>query len=194
VRGEAVITKTGLEGQGIYALSAALRDAIAARGDAVLQIDLRPDRIGAELERRLGSPRGKQSLSTFLRKALSLSPAAIALLQESEIASGRRLSDLGPSALAALVKAVPVRIIAAAPIGRAISTAGGIAFDEVDEHFMLRRRPGIFVAGEMLDWEAPTGGYLLQACFATGSAAGHGALQWLARRDRAISEKSIVPA
>jgi uncharacterized flavoprotein (TIGR03862 family) len=194
VRGEALITKTGLEGQGIYTLSAGLRDAIAAHGEAVLQIDLRPDRTGAELERRLSAPRGKQSLSTFLRKGLSLSPAAAGLLQESAIASGGRLSDFGPSALAALIKAVPVRLTAAAPIGRAISTAGGIAFDEVDERFMLRRYPGIFVAGEMLDWEAPTGGYLLQACCATGAAAGRGALQWLAGRDSSISEKSNVPA
>jgi uncharacterized flavoprotein (TIGR03862 family) len=182
VRGEALITRTGLEGVGIYALSAVLRDAIASSGEAVLQIDLRPDNTGAELAARLGAPRGKQSLSTFLRKTLSLSPAAIALLQETAISSSARLSALDAAALAALIKAVPVRLVGTAPIARAISTAGGVAFDEVDANFMLRRHPGTFVVGEMLDWEAPTGGYLLQAAFATGAAAGRGALQWLERR------------
>jgi predicted flavoprotein YhiN len=159
-----------------------LRDAIASSGEAILQIDLRPDNTGAELAARLGAPRGKQSLSTFLRKTLSLSPAAIALLQETAISSSARLSALDAAALAALIKAVPVRLVGTAPIARAISTAGGVAFDEVDANFMLRRHPGTFVVGEMLDWEAPTGGYLLQAAFATGAAAGRGALQWLERR------------
>src|SRR5205823_253006 len=104
-----------------------------------------------------------------------------ALLQEAAIASSTRLSELGPAALAPLIKAVPVRLTSAAPIARAISTAGGVPFDEVDAHFMLCRRPGTFIAGEMLDWEAPTGGYLLQAAFATGAAAARGALQWLER-------------
>jgi uncharacterized flavoprotein (TIGR03862 family) len=181
VRGEALITRTSLEGGGIYALSAALRDAIAASGEAILQIDLRPDSTGDELERRLAAPRGKQSLSNFLRKTLNLSPAAIGLLQETAISSRTPLSGLDHAALAALIKAVPVRLVDTAPIARAISTAGGVAFEEVDEHFMLRHRSGTFVAGEMLDWEAPTGGYLLQAAFATGAAAGRGALQWIAR-------------
>jgi uncharacterized flavoprotein (TIGR03862 family) len=179
VRGEALITRSGLEGGGIYALSAALRDAIAASGEATLQIDLRPGDTCAELETRLAAPRAKQSLSTFLRKTSSLSPAAIGLLQEAAIASSRHLSGLDPAALATLIKAVPVHLVGTAPIARAISTAGGIRFDEVDEQFMLRRRPGTFVAGEMLDWEAPTGGYLLQGAFATGAAAGRGVLQWL---------------
>ena len=180
VRGEAMVTKTGLEGGGIYALSALMREAIVAGGAAILHIDLRPDVERTELEKRLASPRAKQSFSTYLRKAVQLSPVAIGLLQEAAIASSQRLTGMTPAALAALVKAVPVRLTAVAPIARAISTAGGIAFDELDEKFMLRRRPGVFVAGEMLDWEAPTGGYLLQACFATGAAAGHGALAWLA--------------
>jgi uncharacterized flavoprotein (TIGR03862 family) len=185
VRGEALITQAGLEGGGIYALCAPLRDAISAGGEAMLQIDLRPDISAADLERRLGTARGKQSLATFLRKAAKLSPPAIGLLREASVASSQQLSELTPAALAALIKAVPVRLIAVAPITRAISTAGGIDFGEIDEHYMLRRRPGTFVAGEMLDWEAPTGGYLLQAAFATGAAAGHGALQWLyaARKD-----------
>jgi uncharacterized flavoprotein (TIGR03862 family) len=179
VRGEALITKTGLEGGGIYALSAPLREAIAASGEVALHIDLLPDIAHAALEQRLAAPRAKQSLSTFLRKAASLSPAAIGLLHEAAIGAGERVSAMSPAALAALIKSVPVRLTGTAPIARAISTAGGIALDEVDEHFMLRRRPGVFVAGEMLDWEAPTGGYLLQASFSTAVAAGRGTLQWL---------------
>lgn len=179
VRGEALITQTGLEGGGIYALSAPLRDAIMASGEAILQIDLRPDIAYAELEKRLAAPRAKQSLSTFLRKAAKLSPAAIALLRETAIASAEPISNLAAAALAARIKAVRLSLVGVAPIARAISSAGGIGFDDVDEHFMLRRRPGTFVAGEMLDWEAPTGGYLLQAAFATGAAAGIGVLRWL---------------
>ena len=180
-RGEAIITETGLEGGGIYALSGPLRDAIAASGEAILTIALRPDVTAEELERRLSAARGKQSLATFLRKALNLSPAEIGLLQEVTIATGGQLSALTPQALARLINAVPIRLTATAPIARAISTAGGVSFDEFDAHFMLRRKPGVFVAGEMLDWEAPTGGYLLQASFATGAAAGKGALDWLSR-------------
>jgi uncharacterized flavoprotein (TIGR03862 family) len=183
VRGEAIITQSGLEGGGVYALSAPLRAAIAASGDAILSIDLRPDMTGDELARRLGAPRGKQSQANVLRKTVALSPSAIGLLQEAAHASSTPLSAMTPAALAALVKAVPTRLTGVAPIARAISTAGGIAFDEIDAQFMLKRRPGVFVAGEMLDWEAPTGGYLLQASFATGAAAGRGALQWVARSD-----------
>jgi uncharacterized flavoprotein (TIGR03862 family) len=183
VRGEALITQAGLEGGGMYALSARLRDAIGTCGEATLQIDLRPDSSRADLERRLGSARGKQSLATFLRKAAKLSPVAIGLLREASVSTQRQLSELTPTALAALIKAVPVRLIGVAPINRAISTAGGVGFGEVDERYMLRRRPGTFVAGEMLDWEAPTGGYLLQAALATGAAAGRGALQWVADRE-----------
>jgi len=180
VRGEALVTETGLEGGGVYALSAALRDAIAGSGAALLHVDLRPDLAQGDLAARLAAPRAKQSLSTFLRKAANLPPVAIGLLQEAAKASSQHLASMAPVALADLVKAVPVRLTGMAPIARAISTAGGIAFDQIDERFMLRRRPGVFVAGEMLDWEAPTGGYLLQACFATGAAAGNGALEWIA--------------
>jgi len=174
LRGEAVITATGLEGGGIYALSALLRDAIAASGEATLTIALRPDMTPEELERRLSAPRAKQSLATFLRKALKLAPAEIGLLHE--VSRPQPLAKLDPAALARLINA------ATAPLARAISSAGGVAFGELDPRFMLRRMPGVFVAGEMLDWDAPTGGYLLQACFATGAAAGQGALQWLSRR------------
>jgi uncharacterized flavoprotein (TIGR03862 family) len=181
VRGEAIITQSGLEGGGIYALSAPLREAVAGVGEATVRIDLRPDIPAATLEQRLGAPRGKQSLSTYLRKTLALAPAAVGLLHEATIAWPERPAAMAPGALAKLIKAVPVRLSGVAPLARAISTAGGIAFEEVDERFMLRRRPGVFAAGEMLDWDAPTGGYLMQAVLATGAAAGHGALEWLGR-------------
>jgi uncharacterized flavoprotein (TIGR03862 family) len=187
-RGEAVITGQGLQGGGLYALSDVLREAIASHGHAMLRIDLCPDRSVTALEQKLRAPRHKQSLANVLRKALSLSPVAIGLLQEAAVVSSTKLSELNPAALAGLIKAVPVRLAGIEPITRAISTAGGIAFDEIDECFMLHRRPGTFVAGEMLDWEAPTGGYLLQAAFATGAAAGRGALQFLQRA------RSITPA
>jgi uncharacterized flavoprotein (TIGR03862 family) len=177
-RGEAVITKSGIEGGAIYALSAYLREAILTSGEAILHVALRPDLDHNALAQRLSAPRGKQSLSNVLRKALQLSPVAIGLLQEASSGSAARLSAEN---LAALVNAVPIKLSGVAPIARAISTAGGISFDELDADYMLRRLPGIFAAGEMLDWEAPTGGYLLQASFATGAAAGRGALKWLSR-------------
>jgi predicted flavoprotein YhiN len=135
----------------------------------------------AELRQRLAAPRSKQSFSNVLRKALKLSPVAIGLLQEAAVASGYKLSAMSAPAVAALINAVPLCLTAAAPLENAISTAGGVCFDEIDEHFMLRKRPSVFVAGEMLDWEAPTGGYLLQACFSTGAAAGKNAMAWVAR-------------
>jgi hypothetical protein len=180
VRGEAMISADGLEGGAVYALSAPIRNELAAKGSATLEIDLRPDETAeALLQRLLGKPRGKQSFATYLRKTLNLDPPSIGLLQEASHAAGTPLGGLSPDAVAARIKAVPVAVIGMAPIDRAISTAGGICFDEVDETFMLRQRPGTFVAGEMLDWEAPTGGYLLQACFATGRAAALGALGFL---------------
>jgi uncharacterized flavoprotein (TIGR03862 family) len=182
VRGEAVMTRGGIEGGAIYALSADLRAAIARSGEAILQIDLRPDLAANDLAARLSVPRGKQSLSNVLRKAVQLSPVAIGLLHETAIASGLKLSALSPPALADLIKVVPLRLNGVAPIARAISTAGGIPFDELDADFMIRRLPGVFAAGEMLDWEAPTGGYLLQASFATGAAAGKGVLRWIEGR------------
>jgi uncharacterized flavoprotein (TIGR03862 family) len=181
VRGEAVITRSGIEGGAIYALSAMLRDAIASSGQATLSVALRPDIEMGELVARLSAPKGKQSFSNWLRKAAHLSPVAIGLLQEAATASGAALSSLSPSSLAGLINAVPIKLNGVAPIARAISTAGGISFDELDADFMIRRLPGVFASGEMLDWEAPTGGYLLQASFATGAAAGRGALRWLER-------------
>jgi uncharacterized flavoprotein (TIGR03862 family) len=179
VRGEAVITRTGIEGGAIYALSAELREAIAEKGEAILHIALRPDLATSDFVARLSMPRAKQSMSNFLRKVAHLSPVAIGLLQEAALASGVSLSPLSPENLAGLINDVPIKLDGVAPIARAISTAGGISFDELDADFMIRRLPGTFAAGEMLDWEAPTGGYLLQACFATGVAAGKGALRWL---------------
>ena len=179
IRGEIIVTRTGLEGGGIYALSAALRDATEARGEAILHVALRPDLAQEDIEARCAARPKKQSVSTFLGKALKLAPVAIGLLHESTIGTYESLSGMPPSRLAKRVNAVPVRLVGTAPITRAISTAGGLRFDELDRDFMLRRRPGTFGAGEMLDWEAPTGGYLLQAAFATGAAAGAGALNWL---------------
>lgn len=177
VRGEAMVTRYGLEGGALYALSAALRDAIAANGSATLDIDLRPDLPLADVIARLNRPVSGQSLSNTLRKALRLAPVAVNLLRE---AHGVRL-PAEPEALARCIKSVPLTLIAPAPIGRAISTAGGLALSELDDHLMLRAMPGVFAAGEMLDWEAPTGGYLLTACFATGAAAARGVIQSLAR-------------
>lgn len=179
VRGEAMITRSGIEGGAIYALSAELREAVLSIGQATLMIALRPDLDTTALTTRLSGTRGKQSLANFLRKAAQVSPVGIGLMQEAAIASGRSLAALSPAELAQLINAIPVQLTGAAPIERAISTAGGIVFDELDENFMLRSLPGVFAAGEMLDWEAPTGGYLLQASFATGAAAGRGVLGWL---------------
>lgn len=178
VRAEAVITGYGLEGGGIYALSAPLRDAIERDGRAVLELDLRPDVAEDQLARQLSRPRGGQSLSNFLRKAARLPPVAVNLIRE---AHGGAL----PEPLAHAIKHVPIVLTGRQGLERAISSAGGIAWTEVDEDLMLTALPGVFVAGEMLDWEAPTGGYLLQACFATGVAAAKGVLKRLAPRGHA---------
>jgi uncharacterized flavoprotein (TIGR03862 family) len=188
VRGEALITRTGIEGGAIYALSADLREGIAGSGHAILTVALRPELKMDELVARLSAPKGKQTFSNFLRKATHLSPVAIGLLQEAAMASGAALSSLSTASLAGLINAVPVRLTGTAPIARAISTAGGIAFDELDAGFMIRRLPGMFASGEMLDWEAPTGGYLLQASFATGAAAGRGVLKYLGPHGEERSE------
>ncbi len=161
LRGEAVVADYGLEGGAIYALSADLREAISATGHATIEIDLRPDLSHRQLAARLDRPRGSQSLATFLRKAANLSPLEINLLRE---AHGVSL----PKDLATAIKRAPIRLTGTQGLARAISTAGGVCLDAVDEGLMLKARPGVYVVGEMLDWEAPTGGYLLQACFATG--------------------------
>jgi len=181
VRGEAIVTANGIEGGAIYAISTPLRDAVLKTGEATLHVALRPDSDISELERKLAKPRGKQSTSNWLRKALNLSPVAIGLLQEAAIASGEILTALMARELAERVNHLPIRITGVAPIERAISSTGGIPFAALDDNFMLRQIPGTFAAGEMLDWEAPTGGYLLQGCFATGVAAAKGAVRWAER-------------
>ena len=175
VRGEAVISTYGIEGGAIYALSAALRDAIEADGAAVLTVDLKPDLSLGRLTERLQRPRGKASLSNHLRKAAGLDPLAIGLMREAGDPPAQG------AALAERVKATPLRLLAMQGLDRAISSAGGVRLDQLDENLMLRRRPGVFVAGEMLDWEAPTGGYLLQASFASAAVAAAGVLSWLDR-------------
>lgn len=181
VRGEAMVTRYGLEGGALYAMSAPLREAIEAQGSATLQIDLRPDMELDEVARRLARPRGAQSLSNHLRKALKLSPVETNLLRE---AHGKDL-PAEPDALARAIKAAPIRLTGVQGLARAISSAGGVRLDAVDARLMLKARPGVFVAGEMLDWEAPTGGYLLQASFATGLAAAEGVLAQLGGGARA---------
>jgi uncharacterized flavoprotein (TIGR03862 family) len=173
VRGEVMLTRQGIEGGAIYALSAALRDAAEARGEAIVEIDLRPGRSPADLVARLARTDRKASLSNRLRKALALSPQEIGLLREA----GPLTSDL--EALAARIRSVPLRLTETTGLDRAISTAGGIRFEDLDPGLQLRARPGVWIAGEMLDWEAPTGGYLLQAVFATGV---HAARDILSRR------------
>ncbi len=181
VRGEATIADYGLEGGAVYALSSRIREEVLANGETTVHLALRPDLPAERIVVKLAVPRGKRSFSNFLRKAIDLPPVAIALLHEWAAAHGVRLQDLPPDELTRLVNRLPVTLTGIAPLASAISTAGGIAFGALDENFMLRKLPGVFAAGEMLDWEAPTGGYLLQACFATGVAAGQGAVRWLSR-------------
>jgi uncharacterized flavoprotein (TIGR03862 family) len=170
VRGEAMITEEGIEGGAIYALSATIRGEVLRAGHSTVTIDLRPDLSGDVLSERLSARRKGESLANALRKHLSLSPLGISLLHEAD----RKLALLSTQELARLVKAVPITVTGVQPIDRAISTAGGVAFDELDGNLMLKKLPGVFCAGEMLDWEAPTGGYLLQACFSSGVAAAEG--------------------
>ncbi len=173
VLGEAVVTRAGLEGGAVYALSAPLRNSLAAEGSALLTVDLRPDMTLDALAARLDGPRRGRSLSNLLRQQAGLSPAAIGLVQEAL----HMAAPAGP--LSALVKGVPLRVIGLQPLARAISSAGGIGLAELDDALMIRRLPGVFAAGEMLDWEAPTGGYLLQGCFSTGVQAARGLADWL---------------
>ncbi|MEI8240753.1 MAG: TIGR03862 family flavoprotein, partial [Actinomycetota bacterium] len=172
VRGDITITTSGLESGPVYPHTAAIRTSVERTGACTIVVDLQPDLDQSAIHDRLARRRPKESLSTWLRRAIGLTPAAIRVLRE---ATGNDIPS-DPESLARLVKAVPLLVRGVSPIERAISSAGGIALAEVDEHLMLRRLPGVFVAGEMLDWEAPTGGYLLQASFSTGVAAAHGAI------------------
>ncbi len=176
VRGEVMLTRYGIEGGAIYALSSALREAIARDGSAVLSLDLRPDLTEDALADRLAAGRGKDSMTNHLRKAGGLSPAAIAVLRDipGEI-------PLGAEKLAKRIKGVRLKLTGMQGLERAISSAGGVGLEAVNQQLMLTARPGVFVAGEMLDWEAPTGGYLLQASFASGVVAANGVLDWLKR-------------
>lgn len=174
-QGEFVITKTGLEGGVIYAVSSLLRDQIEAAGKATLRLDLTPDRDEARLTRDLSRPRGKRTMASHLQRQAGVAGVKTALLRE--VVPKQEFSD--PARLAAAIKALPLTLVAPRPLEEAISTAGGVSFEALDERLMIRDVRGVFCAGEMLDWEAPTGGYLLTACFATGRVAGAGAVAWL---------------
>jgi uncharacterized flavoprotein (TIGR03862 family) len=173
-RGEAVITRQGLEGGAVYALSSTIASRTHGGGWANIVLDLKPDEPHDIIANRLRRPRGKDSVSNWLRKCLKLSPAAIGLLREA-----RRDLPANPDDLARLVKSLPLTVTGVAGLDRAISTAGGVSFDALDDNLMLKSRPGTFIAGEMLDWDAPTGGYLLQATLSTGVAAANGVIGWL---------------
>ena len=175
IRGELMLTEYGVEGTPVYALTPVLRAALAAGGPAVLHLNLKPDLPAAALLRKLRQPRGKASFADFLKKTLHLAAPVPTLLRELR----PDCTTIDANALAELLTALPLSINGLRPLEEAISTAGGISFEAVDEHLMLRPRPGTYVAGEMLDWEAPTGGYLLQGCFSTGA--------WVARAIAAAS-------
>jgi len=173
-QGEFVVTKTGVEGSLVYAFSAGLRDQVAAQGQATLTLDLLPQHTLEQVRAETRRPRGTRSLSTHLKSRLHLQGVKMGLLHE--LLSPAQLND--PDVLAGLIKALPLVVGAPRPIDEAISTAGGVRFEALDAGLMTHAVPGLFVAGEMLDWEAPTGGYLLTACLATGRAAGLGVLDW----------------
>jgi uncharacterized flavoprotein (TIGR03862 family) len=175
LRGEFIITENGVEGSAIYTLSAALRDEIELHQHANITIDLAPDRSMDYLMDRLTMSRNKTSISTYLRKRLHLDNLKVALLRETLTTADFE----NPLTVCTAVKKLPIRLLSTRPIDEAISSAGGVSFSALDNQLMLRHLPGVFCAGEMLDWEAPTGGYLLTACFATGRHAGLGTVTWL---------------
>lgn len=177
-QGEMMVTATGIEGGLIYALSARLRDEIEAHGSATLYLDLAPGRSAARLASDLSKPRGSNSMAKHLRSRAGIEGVKAGLLRE--VLSADEFAD--PHRLAAVIKALPLRVIAPRPIDEAISSAGGVCFESLDEWLMVRDLPGLFCAGEMLDWEAPTGGYLFTASFATGRAVGVGVVEWLRGR------------
>ncbi len=175
-RGECMLTAHGIEGGLIYALSAALRDEIEAHGSATLHLDLLPDWPLPRVQKEIAHPRGSRSLASHLASRLGLKGAKASLLRE--VLSAQQMQD--DTLLAQTIKALPLTLLAPRPIAEAISSAGGVRFEAVDGNLMLHQLPGVFVAGEMLDWEAPTGGYLLSVCFASGHAAARGILAHLA--------------
>jgi uncharacterized flavoprotein (TIGR03862 family) len=176
--GECVVTQTGIEGSLVYALSSRIREAINQSGSATVEIDLLPGKTVAEVLRALSKPRGSRSLSKHLHSQLGIDGVKAALLRE--LTPATTFNDAG--LLASAIKALPLTLIRPRPLDEAISTAGGVAFEALDEQMMISALPGVFCAGEMLDWEAPTGGYLLTACFASGRAAGLGMVDWLRRQ------------
>ena len=177
-QGEFVVTATGIEGSLVYAFSAGLREQVAVQGQATLTLDLLPQHTLEQVRAETLRPRGTRSLSTHLKSRLHLHGVKMGLLHE--LLSPAQLND--PDVLAGFIKALPLLVAAPRPIDEAISTAGGVAFESLDAGLMAAAVPGLFIAGEMLDWEAPTGGYLLTACLATGRAAGLGAARWLQAR------------
>ena len=177
-QGECIITEHGIEGGLIYALSAQLRDKIGRDGSATLHLDLLPDWTAQRVLTEVAHPRGSRSLSSHLQSRLGLKGVKVNLLRE--VLSAEQMNDA--TLLATTIKALPLRLVATRPLSEAISSAGGITFESLDAKLMIKKSPGIFCAGEMLDWEAPTGGYLLTACFASGRVAGSGALDWLRSR------------
>jgi hypothetical protein len=174
-KGELMISDSGLEGSLIYTHSALLRDTIAAQGAVTIALDLAPDKSLARVSNEIAHPRGARSLASHLQSRAGIKGIKAALLHE--VLPAETLAD--PLLLAQAIKALPITLVAPRPMDEAISSAGGVLFDDIDSHLMLRALPGVFCAGEMLDWEAPTGGYLLTACFASGRVAGLGALAWL---------------
>jgi uncharacterized flavoprotein (TIGR03862 family) len=175
-QGEFIVTKEGVEGGLIYTASAMMRDEIYEDGKAVMYLDLKPDRTLEWLKDKLSLPRGKRSLASYLEKSLGIKGVKAGLLREfvskEDFTNAEKLAEY--------IKALPVVLVRPSPLDEAISTAGGVKFESLNENLMLKSLPGVFCAGEMLDWEAPTGGYLLTACFSSGYAAGHGVLNWLA--------------
>ena len=174
-QGEFVLTANGVEGSLIYALSAAIRERIAQQGSATVYLDLLPQSSHTKLHTALSKPRGSHSMAKHLHRQVGIDGVKAALLRE--LATPEQIND--PAQLAAVLKALPLTLIKPRPLDEAISSAGGVPFEALDERLMLKQLPGLFCAGEMLDWEAPTGGYLLTACFASGRAAGLGTLEWL---------------
>lgn len=178
--GEFVLTASGVEGSLVYALSAAIRQQIQQHGSATVHLDLLPQTPQAKLQAALSKPRGSQSLAKHLQRQAGIEGVKAALLRE--LATPEQLND--PQQLAAVIKALPIRLVTPRPLDEAISSAGGVPFEQLDERLMLKQLPGTFCAGEMLDWEAPTGGYLLTACFASGRVAALGMLDWLKRAEQ----------
>lgn len=185
-KGEFVLTATGVEGSLIYAASALLREQIAREGQARFELDLLPDRSAEHVLSQVSHPRGSRSLSSHLKSRLGVDGIKMAIV--NELLDKAALHE--PAQLAAAIKALPITLVSTRPIDEAISSAGGVRWDGLDEQLMLRSQPGLFCAGEMLDWEAPTGGYLLTACMASGVAAGEGVRRWLA--DQASTLRSSV--